>query len=109
MENLRSKAIGRLESCARPATKICLARDFNDLIGWSFDGYLHLCLQENPLTMQDVEGLGVKDMVGIAEARERIRSDVVKSTCKERVLTVQGQISSCYQTRYTLIGAFEGE
>ena len=106
MDNLRSQAIENVGSCASPATKICLGLVFNDLTEWIFSGYLPLCLQEKPVTVEDVEGLSVKEIVGIAEARERIRSDVMKSTCKEKVnVTIQGQISPSYQTRYTITGA----
>jgi hypothetical protein len=78
MLDIRSEAIAKLSRCAAPTTKILLGRR-HDHPPWVRDGFLLLCLRHEPLDMQDAKALSVKEILGVAEAREKIRSEVMTS------------------------------
>ncbi|KAF8499370.1 hypothetical protein JB92DRAFT_2743713 [Gautieria morchelliformis] len=76
MLDIRCEAIAKLSKCAGPATKILLGRVY-DHPSWVRDGLLEICLRHEALTIKEAEDLGaLKEVVGIAEARQRIRIEV---------------------------------
>ena len=79
MNDVRSRAIAQLSTCATPTAKIVYGRAY-DHSPWFLDGYRELCVRSKPLTVEEVEGLSLKEVIGVAEARERIRSEVMISS-----------------------------
>ena len=102
MNDIRSRAIAELSSCATPTAKIVYGRAY-DHPRWLRDGYLALCLRSKPLTVEEVEGLSLKEIIGVAKARERIRSRVLFSSCETKWVwdTHEGQVAQ-YETHYKL-------
>ena len=80
MNDVRSRAIAQLSTCATPTAKIVYGRAY-DHSPWFLDGYRELCVRSKPLTVEEVEGLSLKEVIGVGEARERIRSRVLFSSC----------------------------
>jgi hypothetical protein len=78
MLDLRSVAMAELSKCAAPTTKIHLGRKY-DYPEWVRDGLLVLCLRHEPLDVGDVEGLSVKEILGVVKAREKIRLEVTSN------------------------------
>ncbi|KAF8583063.1 hypothetical protein K439DRAFT_105623 [Ramaria rubella] len=76
MSNIRALAIDRLSSIASPLTKTTLGRRYEHA-QWIRDGFLELCLRDEPLTEEEGAHFGWKDIVKLASAREQIRSQVV--------------------------------
>ncbi|KAF8583065.1 hypothetical protein K439DRAFT_1412514 [Ramaria rubella] len=80
MSEIYNLSIVHLTSCATPFSKIALGRQY-DLPAWVRDGFLRLCLRTEPLRMGETDRLSLQDVLGVASARERIRSEVMRSTC----------------------------
>lgn len=80
MRDIRSHAIAHLSSCASPTAKVILGRAY-DHPPWVRDGYLRLCLRNEPLSMNEAKELSLQEILGVAEAREKVRSDVISSSC----------------------------
>ena len=101
MNDIRSRAIAQLSSCATPTAKIVYGRAY-DHPPWLRDGYLALCLRSKPLTVEEVEELSLKEIIGVAEARERIRSRVLFSSCETEWVWDNGRQVMQYETHYKL-------
>jgi hypothetical protein len=76
MTRIRSMAIKNLDKLASPARKISLGRKY-DHPTWIPEGFMTLCLQADFLTEEEAGELELKDIVGCATARERIRAKVM--------------------------------
>ena len=104
MGNIHSLAIAQLSSCASPLSKITLGRKY-DHPPWIRDGFLQLCLRPEALAMEEAEGLSLKDVVGVAQARERMRSTVIRSSCHQ----TWGGNGEAYETRYDTEDCYQSE
>ncbi|KAF8488348.1 hypothetical protein JB92DRAFT_3016997, partial [Gautieria morchelliformis] len=103
MLDIRSEAIAQLSKCAGSGTKISLGRAY-DHPPWVRDGFLEFCLRHEPLTIKEAEELGaLKEIVGVAEARQRVRMEVIPGS-SGGAQWIQNKYGECvvHRTSYPL-------
>ena len=81
--SIRALAIKYLCVIAGPVDKVVLGRDF-DVPQWLPEAYLAICDRPEPLTLDEGDRLGVKDVIRISQAREAMRTRRVTSTTQVR-------------------------
>ena len=82
-QSIRTLAIEHLSMIAGPVDKIVLGHAF-DVSRWLPEAYLAICDRTEPLTIDEGERLGVKDVVRINAAREAMRTRAIMSANRVR-------------------------
>ena len=90
----RELAIARLAQIGGPVDRIVLAREF-DIPGWLEEGFFELCIRPGSLTLEEGDRLGMKDVIKIADLRQRARytnlgwhHDVIRATIRQELRTL---------------------
>ncbi|KAF8583062.1 hypothetical protein K439DRAFT_1617767 [Ramaria rubella] len=107
MPNLRQLAIEQLSSqIISPITKISLGREYKHSL-WIRDGLLELCLRDDSLTEEEGSRLEWKEIIKIAMARERIRSQVLSVSYEPTYADTKYGQCLVYQKHYSAAGYYK--
>ena len=84
-DGYRELAVARLSQLGTAVDHIVLARQY-DIPEWLEEASFHLCRREEALSLEEGTRLGMKDVIVLAELRQRIRAHVWGYTLDESAI-----------------------
>jgi len=81
---IRAIAVQNIDKLGSPALKINLGRQFDHEV-WVIDGFFTLILRTEPMTEVEARELDLKDVIGCAAVREKVRGKLMELGSHTRV------------------------
>ena len=87
----RRLAIARLSQLASPVDRILLGRCY-DIPEWLSTAYLELCTRDDPLSYEEGERLGMRDVILLSDIRQSVRGPRVMMQDKNIAILIERRL-----------------
>ena len=87
----RRLAIARLAQLASPVDRILLGRRY-DIPEWLSTAYLELCTRDDPLSYEEGERLGMRDVILLSDIRQSVRGPRVMMQDKNIAILIERRL-----------------